>query len=244
MMSNNQKNDPNEVDNQPESARPKPIEPQISAHRPEKQTEMSENASQTIMDALFQEAHVRQDCPSPDMILEYDSGYLPQVAAQKLASHFLGCQDCQKELKQLRNLSEADVQHSTALNWLDKLIAEGKNVLRALQTPMLTPQFALRGDSSSGRMIFESAPYKLFFTIQQMPEEPTRFHIEGQLLQENELLDLSTTPIQLYLGNSLTSVAEGDQFGLFSFESIATGQYGLNLELPHHSLIIEHFAIP
>ncbi len=208
------------------------------------QKKIGEDASRILMDALFQEAEMQRDCPSPDMLLEYDSGYLPQPAAQKLAIHLLDCPECQDELRQIRSLSEIEAQHSTTVSWLDKLIAEGKNILRALQTPMQKPQFALRGDDASGRIIYESTPYKLFFTMQQVPEDPTQVFIEGQVWDENEPLDLSTTQIQLYQNDKLISVSEGDPFGLFSFESIPNGQYGLHLELPHHSLIIEHFAIP
>jgi len=203
-----------------------------------------EQVRQVLMDALLKETAIRQNCPSPDTMLNYETSHLPQPVAQKVAAHFLSCEACQAELCQIRNLNETVTQHTVTLRWLDKLIAEGKNVLRALQLPMQSPQVALRGDGSQEKTIFEFDDYRLFLTTQRLPKQPARFLIEGQVWRGDEPLDLSAKQIRLFKDDKMAEDSEGDLFGLFCFESVASGKYGLHLELPQNALVIEHFDVP
>ena len=178
----------------------------------------------------------RFDCPSPQLLGDYELGLVDGEARTRIAAHLLDCPSCAAELVTLRSFLGAETAVGARPSFGDRL---RRVVASLVPTPALA-QAALRGGAPT------SVSYRgdrVLLTVSVELERRRGATVFGLVVPDaGDASAIAGAPVRLSAGTRFLE-AEVDEVGSFVFEAVEPGQYELALGLPDQVVVIEDLVV-
>lgn len=189
-------------------------------------------------DRVLQSRLFRIDCPETLTLGELALEVLPPEEALAVRSHLVHCPHCRAELTELVNTLQGDplADLSAGRGWLGRIVA------RLIPAPTLQPAFAVRGGGSSAGLTYEAAELTISLTVER-DREAERWNLLGAVLDETNGDVPPGVEVRLLVLEQAIAQTATDEWGLFTFSALETGQYNLELELPDRIVAVESIDI-
>ncbi len=182
------------------------------------------------LDGLFAASVVRADCPSPELLLQYQADLLGSATMRPIAIHVNSCADCQADLVALAA--------PFAPGLIEQLAQAGARLLRAVLQPSLAPTLALRGDTGQ-RQSFVAGTYQVVLALELAPVPGGAAQIEGQISGAAALLAEGPGQARLRRGDQELRTDTIDDLGFFAFDDLGAGDYTIELQIGPQPVIID-----
>jgi hypothetical protein len=174
----------------------------------------------------LQKALHRFQCPSPQLLGEYQLDFVSPDERQQIAAHILDCPRCTDELRTLRVFLSGDVidQPSPRAGLIQRVVA-------ALAPPTASPALAgLRGSTDDVAQIYRAGD--LTITIAwQSSSRLGHATLVGLLMNEAEDGAISDCTIRIISEHGATLVERTDAVGNFLFDELPRASYRLEVDL-------------
>ncbi|HEX5416094.1 MAG TPA: hypothetical protein VFZ25_10540 [Chloroflexota bacterium] len=182
----------------------------------------------------------RVECPSPQILGEYELNLVSPTERQRIAGHVLGCDRCADELRRLREFMAGGLRPVRP----DGLPERIRRIVANLVPPAASPAFAgLRGTSDEVARVYQAG--NLLLALEWRPDvRPGRFTLVGLAMPEaaadaSAEPDLADRPVHLIAGPGPALVERTDELGNFQFADLAPGAYRLELDLDGEVVVVE-----
>jgi hypothetical protein len=178
-------------------------------------------------------------CPDSMELDDYQTGALPQARMDYIRDHLQECHYCRQEMEQTRAFLQAT---RPDLEWSlpERIRVLVARLVKASGGAGWTP--ALQGVRGHAEHVltYETEGMQVILDVQADPERSDLRAIYGLLVGAEEGQQFEA---RLAGGSQPASPTALDEFGNFSFLSIAPGQYGLTLAGPAVTVQIEDLVI-
>lgn len=178
-----------------------------------------------LMSALF-----RVDCPTTELLGEFQLGLLDRLERDPIAEHLKTCPYCTNELEMLEGYlvlvgSEIEPRKSDGIRTIIARLLP-LNGFSSNQIQALTPAtLGVRG-SHKPQAIYEAQGTQLAMSISSNPEHRGFMDIFGIITGQSE----KYSDVYIKSGEHIISKGVVDATGQFTLEGIPTGTYSLMLE--------------
>jgi len=189
----------------------------------------------------------RFECPTPQVLGEYDLGVVPAQEHLAIAMHVRDCPRCSDELHTLRNfLAVEDVPNA------EPRVARLRRLIATLlpSAPTSQPLAGLRGTAEAGIETYAAGDFKL--TISYGPEvrrDAGRMSkrvtsLTGLVWSDATTSEATLAGVATLTGDDGTArTANVDELGNFTFEDVKVGAYRLEMSLGDQVILIESLRI-
>ena len=202
-------------------------------------------------------------CPAFARLIDYLDGYLAEGDASLVAHHLeAGCSTCTAT----RKWYERTVSIAAADDSSDPPPWVLKRALRIYETQRQKPGILERVGRAVASLVFdsvalpalegvrstESANRQLLYRVgdysidlQVAPAGQLHADVAGQVLREGEpSFDLvAARPVELMRGDERLLTTATNAVGEFTIKGVELGDYGLQIELPEGTLVVEEFPV-
>jgi hypothetical protein len=187
-----------------------------------------------VQEALTQRLH-RFDCPSPQMLGEYELGMLVPAERTRIARHVVGCPHCTAELVTLRAFMATDDMPP---------VGAVERVRRLVATFVPAPRGAfvgLRGAADESTRTYRSGD--LTITLDVGAVRRGRASLIGLIWREDGEMIPPGGIVTLTGAGDVVATAEVDDLGNFAFDEIAAGRWQVEMGLGDEVVVIDEFDI-
>jgi hypothetical protein len=187
------------------------------------------------MQRRLRAALYRFDCPPPESIGEYALEFLVDPERREIAEHLLGCAECAEELLTLREF----LATNPAMPGPARLGTWGR-MFATLFTPnpRLTPSLT-RGEDRGTSVEYQSGPIRIIVGTVAAPRHGS-VAVDGLILHEAAAPDVvAGCHVALLACDAPVHTTRTDDLGNFTFESVATGTYALEIHVAEEVVVIE-----
>jgi hypothetical protein len=183
-------------------------------------------------------AWYRAACPSPEMLLRYQTGMLRAAERRAIDRHVAQCAACAREVQQFT--AHAAPQRSV---W-DRLDDSLRAVVEALRvSPLQQTSPALRGQLLQP-VLFQAGDLHLVLRSEPPVSAADGWTLRGRVTRLGQAApELQERPVRLSAQGALAAETSVDELGYFVFSTLAAGRYDLWLEQPAHDVIVRDVLI-
>jgi hypothetical protein len=178
----------------------------------------------------------RFECPSPQLLGEYDLGLLAPAERTRIAAHLVACPRCAAELRMLRDFlaMEDDAPPVGAVERLRRIVAT------LLPPPPLTsPHASLRGAADAAARTYQAGDVTITLDL-GAPVRRGRTSLVGLIWREGDDPEtIAGSVVALTRDDGTTETTEIDDVGNFAFDEISPGAYQLEVTLGDDTITIE-----
>jgi hypothetical protein len=182
----------------------------------------------------------RFDCPSPQMLGEYDLGLLAGAARTQLAAHVGECPRCMAELRMLRDFMAAE-EAAPPVGAMGRI----RRVVATLlpPPPLTSPHASLRGADDATARTYQAGDVTITLDM-GAPVRRGRTSLVGLIWRDGDDPEtIAGSAVALMQDTGETQTTEIDDVGNFSFDEISPGTYHLEVTLGDDSITIEDLPI-
>lgn len=182
----------------------------------------------------------RFDCPSPQMLGEYDLGLLAPAERTRIAAHVAACPRCAAELRMLRDFlaMEEDAPPVGAVGRIRRLVAT-----LLPPPPLLSPHASLRGADDATARTYQAGDVTITLDL-GAPVRRGRTSLTGLIWREGgDPETITGSPVVLMGGDHAPETTQIDDIGNFTFDDIIPGAYHLEVTLGNDIITIEGIPI-
>jgi hypothetical protein len=186
-------------------------------------------------------ALLRFDCPSPHELGEYTLRLVGATESAAIDAHLRVCPRCVDEFRDLRAFLDAE----------DPAPAPGVGArLRRLVATLLPSSppaglsagaFALRGEADPTTRTYAAEGLRI--TVDLAPEVGGLVTLDGLLAPDDDALTSAGAAVTLHAADGASRAASVDEWGNFTFEGIAPGEYRLEIALGDGVVTIDNLPI-
>lgn len=181
----------------------------------------------------------RFDCPTPHALGEYALRFTAVDESARIAAHLRDCPRCADELRQIGAfMDDDDPAPAPALRAGERL---RRLVAALLPTPGASGAFALRGDADPATRNYEAAG--LTITLDLAADRRGAVALTGLLVPEDEGDVVAGIAVLLIDSDGARRDTMADEWGNFAFETVAPGEYRLEITLGDGIVTIDSLPI-
>lgn len=209
----------------------------------------------------------RQDCPSNQILGEYQMGLLDDQRASEIRHHLSLCMLCVAEVAtltkflandpmfvEIARLNSSSLNHHVSVqgttNILDHSRSQSRDHVQRILASLLPPRhnFALRHDASplnaQWPRCYTAEDVDISLHIERKISRKELFQLVGLVTRKNASPDtLEGTPVQLSSPTNEIAMQSIDELGNFLFSSIAPTTYLLELFFPENIIVIDQLRV-
>ncbi len=181
----------------------------------------------------------RLECPPPETLADYELGRVSAEERVAFARHVVECPRCREELETLRRFM-ADQPPATARPGLRERF---RRVLAAPLAAPLRPALAtLRGADEGGLPTFSADGFRIKLTL-NVEAGASRTTVIGLVWHNEDPAADVAGEARLVADSAVAQTTPIDELGNFTFESVASGTYTLELNFADLTSVIEDLKI-
>jgi hypothetical protein len=178
----------------------------------------------------------RSDCPDPQVLGEYQLGFLGTEQARAVAAHLVDCPHCAGELADLRAFlrEEAIEGEPGPAGLVQRLVAR----LVSGGPAMVRPALGLRGEQEE-TFIYEAEGVQVALEVQPEPDDPERRTLIGLITG----LPREGLQVKILKNGEEIARASVDELHNFVLSGLPSGEYEIVLTIPELEVRIPTFQI-
>jgi hypothetical protein len=178
----------------------------------------------------LRQALYRFDCPEPHALGEYELDLVAPDERVRIARHTTECEACTAELHMLRDFLATDVAVP------EPFLSHVRRVVATLLMPR--PELGLAGVRGAATALRQYHVEGATISLGAGPERGTLIGLVALDDAERTHGEVRLLPIQ-----AAPLVTPLDEFGNFEYYDLASGAYGLEIQLADEIIVIQHVQI-
>ena len=187
----------------------------------------------------LQERLYRFDCPSPQLLGEYDLGLLAPAERTRVAAHVVACPRCTAEVRMLRDfMASGDAAPPVGA------VGRMRRIVATLlpPPPLVSPHASLRGADDATTRTYQAGDVTLTLDM-GAPVRRGRTSLMGLIWRDGDDLTTIAGSTVALLRDGESAQTTIDEVGNFAFDDIAPGTYRLEVTLGDDRITIEGVSI-
>lgn len=181
----------------------------------------------------------RFDCPTPHELGEYALRFTGAEDSARIDAHLRDCPRCADEIRQIAAfMADDDSAPAPAPRTGERL---RRLVAAVLETPGASGVFALRGDADPATRNYEAAGLTITFDL--AADRRGTVALTGLLVPEDEGDIVAGMAVLLIDSDGARRDTMADEWGNFAFETVAPGEYRMEITLGDGIVTIDRLPI-
>ena len=182
----------------------------------------------------------RFECPSPQILSEFELGFLAPDERNAIMAHLPDCPLCTRELRDLRRFLAEDPPHGVATGL--GVVAGLRRVVATLVAPPARPAYAMRGSAEVGAQTYRAG--NVTISIATGPAIRGYATLSGLVWSDDaESEEMAGHDVTLAAETGPAYAMRLDNLGNFAFEEIRPGVYRLEIRLSDQLVVVENVWI-
>ncbi len=181
----------------------------------------------------------RFDCPSPQLLGEYDLGLLAPSERTRVAAHVVDCPRCTAEMRMLRDFM-ASADAATPVGAVERM----RRIVATLlpPPPLVSPYASLRGADDATTRTYRAGDVTITLDM-GAPVRRGRTSLIGLIWRDGDDLTAIAGSMVALLRDGDSAQTTIDEVGNFAFDDTTPGTYRLEVTLGDDCITIEGVSI-